>query len=181
MATFYPDWSDEKYQGYLREFNLDETKKVSELSAGMKVKFSITLALSHGAELLIMDEPTSGLDPLSREEFCDMVLSLKQDKGITVLFSTHITSDLMRIADDIIYISDGKVMLQEDLSSLINKYRLIHFADKSLAPEDKKLIGLKKVKDGYAALIDAKEGNIEGSSATIDDIIIHLEAEKNND
>lgn len=70
----------------------------------MKVKYFIALALSHGAKLLIMDEPTSGLDPLSREEFCDLILKVVKEEGVSVLFSTHITSDLMRVADDIVYI-----------------------------------------------------------------------------
>ena len=91
FARFYPEWDQSKYERYLKEFALDESKKVSELSEGMKVKFSLALALSHGAKLLIMDEPTSGLDPLSREEFCDIVLTLVREEGVSVLFSTHIT------------------------------------------------------------------------------------------
>ena len=103
-APFYPTWDQGKYEKFLAQFGLSEKKKVKELSEGMKVKFALALALSHGAKLLIMDEPTSGLDPLSREEFCDIILQLVREEGVSVLFSTHITSDLMRIADDIVYI-----------------------------------------------------------------------------
>lgn len=93
-APFYPTWDQDKYEKFLAQFGLSERKKVKELSEGMKVKFALALALSHGAKLLIMDEPTSGLDPLSREEFCDIILQLVREEGVSVLFSTHITSDL---------------------------------------------------------------------------------------
>ena len=110
-APFYPAWDQGKYERLLAQFDLSERKKVKELSEGMKVKFALALALSHGAKLLIMDEPTSGLDPLSREELCDIILQLVREEGVSVLFSTHITSDLMRIADDIVYISQGKIIV----------------------------------------------------------------------
>lgn len=106
--SFYPNWDDEAYRKYLSLFSLDENKRPCELSEGMKVKFNLLLALSHNAELLILDEPTSGLDPFSRDEICEIFLSLKE-KGISVLFSTHITSDLEKCADDIIYIQNGRI------------------------------------------------------------------------
>ena len=86
----------------------DENKKPMELSEGMKVKFNLLLALSHRAEVLILDEPTSGLDPFSRDELLDLLRTLK-DHGVTILFSTHITSDLEKCADNIIYISRGEI------------------------------------------------------------------------
>ena len=89
-------------------FALDEAKKPIELSEGMKVKFNLLLALSHRAEVLILDEPTSGLDPFSRDELLELFTTLK-DHGVTIFFSTHITSDLERCADDIIYISHGEI------------------------------------------------------------------------
>ena len=107
-APFYPTWNQSKYEKFLSQFELIENKKVKELSEGMKVKFALALALSHGAKLLIMDEPTSGLDPLSREEFCDIILQLVREEGVSVLFSTHITSDLMRIADDIYHLYNAR-------------------------------------------------------------------------
>ena len=126
-APFYPTWDQGKYERLLAQFDLSERKRVKELSEGMKVKFALALALSHGAKLLIMDEPTSGLDPLSREEFCDIVLQLVREEGVSVLFSTHITSDLMRIADDIVYISQGKILAACPLKELLGKYRLARF------------------------------------------------------
>ena len=94
-ARFYKGWNADAYKNYLRAFGLDEDKKPSELSDGMKVKYFIALALSHGAKLLIMDEPTSGLDPLSREEFCDLILKVVKEEGVSVLFfhAYHFRSD----------------------------------------------------------------------------------------
>ena len=106
--SFYPTWDEEDYLKYLSLFGLDETKKPIELSEGMKVKFNLLLALSHRAEILILDEPTSGLDPFSRDELLELFEALK-DHGVTILFSTHITSDLEKCADNIIYISNGEI------------------------------------------------------------------------
>ncbi len=105
---FYPNWDEEFYASYMDLFHLDENKTPSELSEGMKVKLNLTIALSHHAELLILDEPTSGLDPVSREELLE-VFQFLASKGISILFSTHITSDLEKCADHITYIRNGKV------------------------------------------------------------------------
>ncbi len=107
-ASFYPGWDEASYRKYLELFGLDESKKPMELSEGMKVKFNLLLALSHRAEVLILDEPTSGLDPFSRDELLELFRTLK-DHGVTILFSTHITSDLERCADNIVYISRGEI------------------------------------------------------------------------
>lgn len=107
--SFYRNWDDELCKKYMRIFSLDENKTPSELSEGMKVKLSLVLALSHGAELLILDEPTSGLDPVSRSELLETFKHLKT-KGISVLFSTHIISDLEKCADEITYISNGRIV-----------------------------------------------------------------------
>ena len=107
--TFYPNWDEEAYRHYLEVFHLDEEKAPAQLSEGMKVKYSISLALSHRAELLILDEPTSGLDPVSRAELLDVFTQLR-DKGTSILFSTHITSDLEACADGITYIKNGRLL-----------------------------------------------------------------------
>lgn len=176
-AAFYSDWNQEKYEKLLAQFQLSETKRVKELSDGMRVKFSIALALSHGAKLLIMDEPTSGLDPLSREEFCDILLEIVREQEVSVLFSTHITSDLMRIADDIVYISQGKLLLEQPLQQLLCKYSLAHFSCLERAKETN-AIGIKAVKDGYEGLLlrgESVAGDVVLTDATIDHIMVHLE------
>ncbi len=142
----------------------------------MKIKFSLALALSHGAKLLLLDEPTSGLDPLSREDFCDALFSLKK-QGVTVLFSTHITSDLMRVADKILYLSDGALLLDEALESLLKQYRLKRFASRSEA-DAAGAIGVKEGKNGFEGLVAEGE---EGREATLDEIMIHLEWTRRKD
>ena len=106
---FYNHWDDEIYRKYMKMFSLDENKTPSELSEGMKVKLNLVLALSHGAELLILDEPTSSLDPVSREELLEIFKYLKS-QGVSILFSTHIISDLEKCADEITYIREGKIV-----------------------------------------------------------------------
>ena len=118
--VFYDNWNDEACRRYFDAFSLDENKTPKELSEGMRVKFSLTLALSHRAELLILDEPTSGLDPVSRAELLDAFLFLKE-KGVSILFSTHITSDLEKCADDITYIAKGKVIASQPLSAFMEE------------------------------------------------------------
>ena len=106
---FYDHWDDTVCRKYMDLFSLDENKTPSELSEGMKVKLNLVIALSHGAELLILDEPTSGLDPVSRAELLEIFKHLKK-LGVSILFSTHITSDLDQCADDITYIRDGSIV-----------------------------------------------------------------------
>lgn len=108
VKLFYDTWDEEACQKYFSLFGIDEKKTPLELSEGMKVKLNLALALSHKAEVLILDEPTSGLDPFSRNELLDVFTLLKKE-GTAVFFSTHIVSDLEKCADDIIYISKGKI------------------------------------------------------------------------
>ena len=122
---FYVNWDEEAYRRYMALFALDEQKRVDQLSNGMRVKYLIALALSHGARLLILDEPTSGLDPVSRDELVQLFKTLVADGQRSVLFSTHITSDLEKCADAIVYIKEGKVYqaapMQEFMSTNVDK------------------------------------------------------------
>ena len=140
--SFYDTWDDAAYEKYMKLFQLDESKTPGELSEGMKVKLNIVLALSHGAELLILDEPTSGLDPVSREELLE-VFEYLADKGISILFSTHITSDLDKCADTITYIKEGKIIASENKQTFLDRCRdagwgnnieeiMLHFEKRSI-------------------------------------------------
>jgi len=120
---FYSNWDDEAYRRYRTMFGLDEGKKPIELSEGMKVKFNLLLALSHRAEVLILDEPTSGLDPFSRDELLELFQTLKEH-GVTILFSTHIITDLERCADNIIYIRNGKIRAACSMNVFLQDYGL---------------------------------------------------------
>lgn len=135
---FYDNWDEAVCSRYMELFSLDENKTPSELSEGMKVKLNLVIALSHGAELLILDEPTSGLDPISRDELLDIFQYLKK-QGVSILFSTHITSDLDKCADEITYIRNGCIIYTgniddftsgETLENVIIKYEKEIFHEK---------------------------------------------------
>ncbi len=111
FAGIYPQWSDARFTQYLERFQLPQKKKVGQFSKGMKMKLQIACALSHGAELLVMDEATTGLDPVVRAEILDIFLEFLQDEGHSILMSSHITSDLEKIADSVTFIDKGKIML----------------------------------------------------------------------
>lgn len=126
---FYPTWDEKTYLRYMAEFKLDENKTPKQLSEGMKVKYALALALSHKAELLILDEPTSGLDPVSRDELSDIFADLCEKEGVTIFFSTHITSDLEKCAHDIIYIKDGKLVGAGTVAEFRKQYGMEHLED----------------------------------------------------
>lgn len=175
---FYENWDDVAYKHYMEMFSLDDNKTPDELSAGMKVKYSLVLALSHNAELLILDEPTSGLDPVSRDDLLDVFLELAKE-GITILFSTHITSDLDKCADMILYIQNGKILADSSIESLLSKYKVAEFTeDQLIENQNQKLIGYRKTKHGYSALIEATEElkiNAKISDTDLESIMVHLE------
>lgn len=179
---FYPAWDEGAYRGYLGRFSLDEGKTPDQLSAGMRVKYALALALSHRAELLILDEPTSGLDPVSRDDLLDELLTLSRE-GVTILFSTHITSDLEKCADDITYIQAGRIVASEALPAFTARYDLVQLTEETLSPEaDRQLIGRKIAKHGFTALLPRRaESPLPGLTrqpATLEDIMIHLEKER---
>ena len=119
---FYKNWDQEQYQKYIKRFALEESKKFKELSNGMKVKYLLALALSHHAELLILDEPTSGLDPISREELLHIFRQIVKNENCAILFSTHITSDLDKCADDITYIQNGCVLKSAGKDTFLHSF-----------------------------------------------------------
>lgn len=121
VRKFYDTWDEETYRKYLEMFMIDENKTPLELSDGMKVKINLLIALSHSAKVLILDEPTSSLDPFSRSELLDIFDQLKNE-GITIFFSTHIIADIEKCADDIVYISKGRIVDNLKKGDFINKY-----------------------------------------------------------
>ena len=121
VSRFYETWDPEAYKRYLQLFQLDPDKTPIQLSDGMKVKFNLLLALSHGAEVLILDEPTSGLDPFSRDELMDVFQALKK-AGVAVFFSTHIITDLEKCADNIVYIAKGKIAADLGMKEFTDRF-----------------------------------------------------------
>lgn len=120
--SFYPNWDEAKYQHYCKLFSLDSEKRVDQLSSGMRVKYIIALALSHNAKLLILDEPTSGLDPVSRDELVELFRAIVADGTRSVLFSTHITSDLEKCASHITFIKDGAIVHTGSVDSFMTAF-----------------------------------------------------------
>lgn len=181
--SFYESWDDAAFARYMKMFKLDGEKRIKELSAGMKVKFSLALALSHRARLLILDEPTSGLDPVSRDDLLDVFIGLVDSEKVSILFSTHITSDLERCADRIVYIKEGTIIAEEKTDAFTESYRLVDGASDQLTERlDKALIGRKKTRGGFEGLIKAEdESAAEGlkiSPADLQSIMVFTEKEE---
>src|SRR5690554_6498884 len=122
---FYREWDEAAYQRYLEIFSIDPNKRVKELSSGMKVKYMVALALSHNAKLLIFDEPTSGLDPVSRDDLLNLFRQLVRDGSRSILYSTHIASDLEKCADDITYIKDGQLLRSAEKAQFIESFQYL--------------------------------------------------------
>lgn len=157
IKKFYSNWDDEAYYNYLKRFNLNEDKKIAELSTGMKVKYSLALALSHGAKLLILDEPTSGLDPVARDNLLDIFQELVEEGEISILFSTHITTDLEKCADYITYIDNGQIINSAEKEEFIDTYRLVNGREDQLGLIKDQLIAYKTNSFGFTGLIPTSD------------------------
>lgn len=152
--TFYKDWDDEAYKKYCLSFKLDNSKRVKELSAGMRVKFALALALSHNAQLFLFDEPTSGLDPIARDEMLTVFQDIVLDGDKSILFSTHITSDLERCADYIVYIDEGKILLASPKDELLDSHVIIKGGLDNLTEDIcQRCIAVKTNQFGYTGLM----------------------------
>ena len=156
ISGFYDNWDQDAYNKYIARFGLDESKKIKELSTGMRAKYNIALALSHNAELIVMDEPSSGLDPLAREELMDIFAEMIDEREITVLISTHITSDLDRTADYIVMINDGKILFNTPKDELLDAHRIVKGGKDELTGEVR------------AALVEYKTGTYGFEGLTAD-------------
>ncbi len=183
---FYKNFDEKKFEDVCKLFNLDVNKKLEELSSGMKVKYSVAIALSHKAELLILDEPTSGLDPVSREEVMDIFREIVKSGDRAILFSTHITSDLDKCASNITYIHDGRIVFTGKKKDFVNSYLFVKDKTKNKDLE-KEYIAYKELDDHIEGLIsvDKKdvfiENHIEPREPDLDEIMIYLERSNNNE
>jgi ABC-2 type transport system ATP-binding protein len=180
---FYKKFDQKKFDEACRLFNLNQDKKLEELSSGMKVKYSVAIALSHHAELLILDEPTSGLDPVSRDEILDIFRQIVKNKDRAILFSTHITSDLDKCASDITYIHDGEIIYSGTKNDFVNSYLFIK--DKSSNKELlNEYIAYKEFDDRIEGLIspDKKDlfikNKIEPQEPDLEQIMVYIERSK---
>ena len=178
---FYPDWDEDTYQTLLKRFSLDPEKKVSELSQGMRVKFALALALSHRAKLLILDEPTSGLDPVSRDELLDIFRDIIEDGEHSILFSTHIISDLEKCADYITYIKNGRILCSTDADTFKDGFRLVSGEAEDLERFRDRLVGFRAHAFGFTGLMHAADAEraegLKVAPADMESIMIYTEKE----
>lgn len=158
MQSIYKTWDSKLYFDYLANFNIPITSSIKKLSKGMQKKLEIATALAHRPKLLILDEPTSGLDPVVRNEVLDIFLKFIEDDEHTILFSTHITSDLEHIADEIVFINDGKVLLNKTRDDILDNYGILKCSEEEFNKIDKKdCVAYKKNKYNYEILVSDKE------------------------
>ncbi len=180
IRGFYSAWDNRPYGEYLKKFGLSPDKRVKELSRGMKLKLMLAVAMSHGAKLLILDEPTSGLDPVARDELLDILKEYIADEEKSVFFSTHITSDLERIADFITLIDHGRIFYTGTKDGLLEHFAIVKGGKTDLNDEiRRKLIGLSVTSTGFTGMLPATElkglpGSIVTEQPTIDEILIYI-------
>ncbi|MDR2974432.1 MAG: ABC transporter ATP-binding protein [Propionibacteriaceae bacterium] len=180
IKPFYAQWDDSIFTARLRDFDLDPTKQIKDLSRGMGVKLQIAVALSHHATLLILDEPTSGLDPVAREEVGDLLRQFVADERHSVLFSTHITSDLERVADYITFILDGRVVFSGTTGDLMEKYVRVAGDPSDLSAGQRDLvIGYSSHPTGFDGLLEAAHRaelppSVLTEKPSLDDIVIYM-------
>lgn len=181
IAPFYNEWDNDLFNKYMKDFSLDPKQKIKKLSKGMKMKFSLSVALCHKADLIIMDEPTSGLDPVFRREILDILYDVIQDENKSIFFSTHITTDLEKIADYITFINDGKIVFSKSKDEILESYAIIKGGNDLLNSESRKeFIGLRETHVGFEGLCEnpQKLKKIFGSDLiierpTLEDIMVY--------
>lgn len=175
----YKSWDSQFYHYYLKRFKLPDNKPVSSFSKGMKMKLSIICALAHKPKLLILDEATTGLDPVVRDEILDLFLEFIQDEEHSIFFSSHITSDIQKIADYVILIHNGKIVFEEQKDDLIYNYGIIRCGREKFAyisPDD--YITYRETNVSVECLVCNKEAikhkykDIIVDNATIEDIML---------
>lgn len=158
MKNIYKRWDDDVFYKYIEKFNIDTSKKIEEFSKGMKMKLSIAIALSHKAKILILDEATSGLDPVARDEVLDILMEFIQNEENSILMSSHITSDLEKIADYITFIHNGKIIFSENKDKLIYDMGVVKCTEKQFkAIEVQDRMFYKKGIFNYEVLIDNRD------------------------
>lgn len=184
-SMYYGDfWEKETFDRLLKRFNLPEKKKISSFSRGMKMKLSLILALSHKAELLILDEATSGLDPVARDDILDILLEFIQDENKSIMISSHILSDLEKIADEIAFLHRGKLIFVENKDKLKEDYGLVSLSKEEFESLDKNsIIAVRDHKFGKECLVKKEliPQNLEVENVSIEEIMVYMIKEKYNE
>lgn len=174
---FFTEWSDSTFFEYMKKFNIDTNKTVSQLSQGMQTKLSVAMALSLNAKLIILDEPTSGLDPIARVELLEILQSIVADGEHSILFSTHITSDLDKCADYILFIKEGKIIENATKDDLIDSYALVMGKISELPSIESRLVGVRPNAFGFQGLLKRADllptDTLEVAKPNIEDIMVY--------
>ncbi len=181
LEDFYEDFDDDLFRTYLKKFKLDEKKSIKSLSKGMKKKLEIAVALAHKPKLLILDEPSEGLDPVVRNEILEEFLNFVGDEEHTILLSTHITSDLEHIADRIVFLNKGQIILNEESDTLLEDYGILKCSKEDFRKiKDEDIIKYKKGKYNYEVLVKNRDKNAKKykdfviDKITLDDLMVLL-------
>lgn len=182
VSKFYATWDNEFFLHLVRSFGLDLSKKIGTLSKGTAVKFALSLALSHHPRLIILDEPTSGLDPVVRNDVLELLQDTVANEKSSIFFSSHITEDVVKIADYVTYVNNGEVLLSDKKDSLLEKYKKVSFS--SEVPEhlrhrlplyrNKSAILSASGGPDYLNSIGLNDITLEWSPASLDDILLQL-------
>lgn len=180
LSPFYKNWDNKIFDKYIKEFKLPSNKKIKDLSKGMKMKFSLAIALSHKAELIIMDEPTAGLDPVFRSELLDILYGIIQDENVSIFFSTHITNDLEKIADYITFINNGEIVFSQPKDKVLEDYAIIK-GKKELLDSDirKEFIAIRENSFGFEGLTNSNNikklfnGEVIIERPSLEDIMVY--------
>lgn len=181
LGRIYSKWDNSRFEQYLKRFGLSESQKIKTYSRGMSMKLAIAVALSHDSKLLILDEATSGLDPIMRDEILDVLLEFVKEENHSILLSSHITSDLEKIADYIVFIHNGEIILNKTKDELIYEYGVIRCSEsdyQNILQEDI----LSSVKKDYQIdvliknrkLMEKKYKNLIIDSVSLDEIMLLL-------
>ncbi|MFC2166687.1 ABC transporter ATP-binding protein [Acidobacteriota bacterium] len=185
VSGFFDQWDTNKFQEFITEFAISRTKKIRELSKGMKVKFSLAIALSHNPELILLDEPTAGLDPIIRREVLEILRGLALDENKSVIISSHITDDISRIADYVTFLIEGEIKISGVKDEILSRWKRIHYKDgafdnnivDTLKNRKKHMFGQSGVTDRYLDLKDSlakglAEETVKLENVSLDDILI---------
>ena len=185
-APFYPLWDEQRFRQLASRFELPLRKKFKTLSHGMKAKFALALALSHGAELVVLDEPTSGLDPVVRRELLDILAGLLQDERVSILFSSHITSDLERTADFVTFLRDGRIVFSSPKDDVMASWGVVKGGREILDAEARAFFeGVRIREHGFEALTSRVQearrrfgDRVVIDRASLDDIMVLMGREE---
>ena len=177
FKNIYKQWNESEFFTYLTKFNIPTNKKLKDFSKGMKMKLHIALALSHGAKLLILDEATSGLDPVVRDEILDIFNEFTRDENHSILFSSHIVSDLEKICDYIAFMHNGRLILCEEKDELLNNYSIIQCDESTINGIDKAdILSIRKSNYAVKAVIksNAVTDNMISAPISLEDLFVYM-------